>query len=119
MRVRSARARERARRSEALKRGAIGVVLDGTRLLVLQRERVANPEFYPLLRSLGFKNLPDQSGMSAIRSAGICKFVNPGVPLLIELTSLYTRFLQRNEESKPIANAALIRSAKEPQKLQP
>ena len=78
MRVRSARARERTRRSEALKRGAIGAVLDGTRLLVLQRERVANPEFYPLLRSLGFKNLPDQSGMSAIRSAGIWKSVNAG-----------------------------------------
>ena len=43
----------------------------------------------------------------------------PGIPLLIELTSMYTRFLQRNEESKPIANAALIRSANERQKLQP
>ena len=39
MRIRSARAGERARRSEALKRGAIGAVLDGTRLLVLQRGR--------------------------------------------------------------------------------
>ena len=25
-----------------------------------------NPEFYPMLRSLGFKNLPDQSAMGAI-----------------------------------------------------
>ena len=40
--------------------------LDGTRLLVLQRERVANPEFYPMLKGLGFTNLPDQSGMGAI-----------------------------------------------------
>jgi hypothetical protein len=36
-------------------------ILDGTRLLVLEGERVANPEFYPMLRSMGFNNLPDQS----------------------------------------------------------
>ena len=41
-------------------------LLEGTRLLVLQGERVANPDFYPMLRSLGFSNLPDQSTMGAI-----------------------------------------------------
>ena len=41
-------------------------LLDGTRLLVLQGERVANPDFYPMLRSLGFNNLPDHSAMAAI-----------------------------------------------------
>jgi len=41
-------------------------LLDGTRLLMLQGERVANPDFYPMLRSLGFDNLPDQSAMAAI-----------------------------------------------------
>ena len=41
-------------------------LLDVTRLLVLQGERVANPDFYPMLRSLGFNNLPDQSTMAAI-----------------------------------------------------
>jgi len=41
-------------------------VLDGTRLIVLQGKRVANPDFYPMLRSLGFNNLPDQSAMAAI-----------------------------------------------------
>ena len=41
-------------------------LLEGTRLLVLQGERVANPDFYPMLTSLGFSNLPDQSGMGAI-----------------------------------------------------
>jgi hypothetical protein len=35
-------------------------------VLVLQGERVANPDFYPMLRSLGFNNLPDQSEMVAI-----------------------------------------------------
>jgi hypothetical protein len=38
----------------------------GTRLRVLQGERVANPDFYPMLRGLGFKSLPDQSTMAAI-----------------------------------------------------
>jgi hypothetical protein len=37
------------------------LLIDGTRLFVLQGERVANPGFYPRLRSLGFNNLPDQS----------------------------------------------------------
>jgi len=41
-------------------------LLDSTRLLVLQGERVANPDIYPMLRSLGFNNLPDQSTMGAI-----------------------------------------------------
>jgi hypothetical protein len=41
-------------------------LIDGVRVLVLQRERVSNPEFYPILRGLGFNNLPDQSGMGAI-----------------------------------------------------
>jgi hypothetical protein len=41
-------------------------VLDSAHVLALQEERVANPDFYPMLRDLGFKNLPDQSGMGAI-----------------------------------------------------
>ncbi len=46
-------------------------LLDGTRLLVLQGRRVANPDFYPMLRNLGFKNLPDQSTMGAITFADV------------------------------------------------
>jgi hypothetical protein len=41
-------------------------LLDGTRLQVLRGERVGNPNFYPILRKLGFNNLPDQSTMGAI-----------------------------------------------------
>jgi hypothetical protein len=41
-------------------------LLEGAGLVVLQRDRVANPDFYPMLRSLGFNNLPDQSMMAAI-----------------------------------------------------
>jgi hypothetical protein len=36
------------------------------RLLVLRAERVANPDFYPTLRTLGFSNLPYPSRMGAI-----------------------------------------------------
>src|SRR5947209_1598677 len=41
-------------------------LLESTRGIVLQGERVANPDFYPMLKSLGFKNLPNQSRMGAI-----------------------------------------------------
>ena len=41
-------------------------LLKRVRLLVLQGERVPNPDFYPMLKSLGFNNLPDQSTMGAI-----------------------------------------------------
>ena len=41
-------------------------LLDDARLLVLTGERVPDPDFYPLLRTLGFNNLPDQSTMAAI-----------------------------------------------------
>jgi hypothetical protein len=40
--------------------------LDATRLLVLPGERVANPDFYPMLGNLGFDHLPDPSTMAAI-----------------------------------------------------
>lgn len=41
-------------------------LLASTRLVVLRGERVANPEFYPMLRNMGFSDLPDQSAMAAI-----------------------------------------------------
>lgn len=41
-------------------------LLEDARLLVLSVERVVNPDFYPMLRDLGFNNLPDQSAMGAI-----------------------------------------------------
>jgi hypothetical protein len=61
----------RAIPSTAQQRAAMGgffspQLLDSTRLFVLQGERVSNPDFYPMLRSLGFNNLPDQSAMAAI-----------------------------------------------------
>jgi hypothetical protein len=37
-----------------------------TRILTLEGERVQNPDFYPRLEALGFRNLPDQSTMAAI-----------------------------------------------------
>jgi hypothetical protein len=41
-------------------------VIDGTRLVVLQSNRVQNPNFYPQLLQLGFRNLPDFGMMAAI-----------------------------------------------------
>jgi len=41
-------------------------LLDEAHLLVLTGQRVANPDFYPMLRNMGFTNLPDQSTMMAI-----------------------------------------------------
>lgn len=41
-------------------------LLTETRLHVLERERVANPDFYPMLKQAGFDNLPDMSAMDAI-----------------------------------------------------
>jgi hypothetical protein len=41
-------------------------LLDDASLVVLNEERVANPDFYPTLREFGFNNLPDQSSMAAI-----------------------------------------------------
>jgi hypothetical protein len=41
-------------------------VLDSTRLLVLRSEKAVNPDVYPMLEGMEFKNLPDRSTMSAI-----------------------------------------------------
>jgi hypothetical protein len=52
-------------------------LLEGTRVVVLQGERVANPDFYPMLKSLGFNNLPDQSTMGAITFSDVVVFHVP------------------------------------------
>ncbi|WP_130419184.1 hypothetical protein [Edaphobacter modestus] len=44
-------------------------LLDETRLLVLNEERVDNPDFYPMLQRMGFDNLPDQATMAAVTFA--------------------------------------------------
>jgi len=56
-------------------------LLDNTRLLLLEGERVSNPAFYAMLRDLGFTNLPDQSTMAAITFCDVVvsheRFSNP------------------------------------------
>jgi hypothetical protein len=69
-------------------RGAIAAffspeLLGKTRLLVLESERVANPEFYPMLRAMGFQNLPDQSAMAAITFHDIVVSHEPFSPGLL------------------------------------
>jgi len=42
-------------------------LVNSTRAVVLQSERVGNPDFYPMLHELGFQNSPDFQTMAAIR----------------------------------------------------
>jgi hypothetical protein len=58
-------------------------VLDNVRVLVLEGERVPNPEFYPMLRGLGFRNLPDQSAMGAITFSDVVVSHEPFSPGLL------------------------------------
>jgi hypothetical protein len=57
-------------------------LLESARLLVLQGKMVANPDFYSMLRSLGFNNLPNQSAMWAVTFSDVvvsrmdCCFTN-------------------------------------------
>lgn len=41
-------------------------VLANTRVLVLNGSRIENPPFYPMIKVMGFSDLPDQSTMAAI-----------------------------------------------------
>ena len=41
-------------------------LLEATRVLVLEKQRVSNPAFYPILRGMGFTNLPDFGLMAAV-----------------------------------------------------
>lgn len=40
-------------------------LLETTQILVLEKERIGNPDFYAMLRGLGFSNLPDFAQMAA------------------------------------------------------
>src|SRR5260370_24450765 len=55
-----------AQQATAMARFFLPQLLDQARLIVLKGERMANPEFYPMLQDMGFNNLPDQSTMRAI-----------------------------------------------------
>lgn len=65
------RFRERAKNLSAPQKSALAGffrsdLLGTTRILVLENERIANPAFYPMLRGLGFSNLPDFALMAAV-----------------------------------------------------
>jgi hypothetical protein len=53
------------------------VVIDKARLVVLQNSHVQNPDFYPQLRLLGFRNLPDFRLMAAITFGNVVVFHQP------------------------------------------
>jgi hypothetical protein len=46
-------------------------LLNSTRAVVFENERVGNPDFYPMLEGLGFRNLPDFQAMAAITFSDI------------------------------------------------
>jgi hypothetical protein len=41
-------------------------LLETTQIVVLENERIGNPDFYAMLRGLGFSNLPDFAQMAAV-----------------------------------------------------
>jgi hypothetical protein len=41
-------------------------LLETTQIVVLDNERIGNPDFYPMLTGIGFSNLPDFSRMDAV-----------------------------------------------------
>ncbi len=55
----------------------IQAVLDKVRLVVLQNTRVQNPNFYPHLWQLGFRNLPDFRTMAAITFGNVVVSYQP------------------------------------------
>ena len=64
-------------------------LLDETRLAVLTKERIANPNFYPMLQRMGFDNLPDQSTMAAV-TFGDCVVSHGPLTDAMLFTSLFT-----------------------------
>lgn len=55
-----------ATQKETLSNFFLPNLLEGARSVVLTSERVAEPDFYPMLRGWGFRNLPAFASMSAI-----------------------------------------------------
>lgn len=55
----------------------IQAVIDKARLVVLQNSRVQNPDFYPELWQLGFRNLPDFRAMAAITFGHVVVSLQP------------------------------------------
>jgi hypothetical protein len=58
-------------------------LLNTTRAVVLQNERVGNPDFYPMLEGLGFLNLPDFGAMAAITFGDVIVSHEPFTPSLL------------------------------------
>lgn len=61
--------RLRCRLTTEPQRQASSHLLDEIRLLVLNETRVENPNLYPMLRRMGFDDLPDQSTSASITFA--------------------------------------------------
>ena len=61
----------RAAKLSAAQKSAIAAffrndLLETTRIVVLEKERIGNPDFYAMLQGMGFSNLPDFACMAAV-----------------------------------------------------
>jgi hypothetical protein len=52
-------------------------LLETTQVLVLEKERIGNPGFYPMLIGIGFSNLPDFALMEAVTLRDVVAFHGP------------------------------------------
>jgi len=52
-------------------------LLETIRILVLEGEKIGNPDFYPMLNGMGFSNLPDFTQMGAVTFKDVVVFHDP------------------------------------------
>ena len=52
-------------------------LLETTQVVVLEKERIGNPDFYPMLAGMGFSNLPDFAHMQAVTFRDVVAFHSP------------------------------------------
>ena len=52
-------------------------LLETAQVVVFEKEGISNPDFYPMLKSMGFPNLPDFALMEAVTFKDVVAFHNP------------------------------------------
>lgn len=52
-------------------------LLETTQVVVLEKKRIGNPDFYPMLIGMGFSNLPDFARMEAVTLRDVVAFHGP------------------------------------------
>jgi hypothetical protein len=52
-------------------------LFEAAQVVVLEKERIGNPDFYPMLIGMGFSNLPDFAHMEAVTLKDVVAFHGP------------------------------------------